>query len=50
LKADEPQVGQRHEAVERKQEYYKTIIFPEKTWNFTSIKKRTSDNYDNGTL
>jgi hypothetical protein len=31
LEADEPQVGQRHEDVERKREYYHIIIFPEKT-------------------
>ena len=31
LKADEPQVGQRHEDVERKREYYHIIIFPEMT-------------------
>ena len=30
-KADEPQVGQRHEDVERKWEYYHIIIFPERT-------------------
>ena len=30
LKADELQVGQRHEDVERKREYYHIIIFPEK--------------------
>ena len=35
LKVDEPQVGQWHEYVERKQEYYHIIIFPERTWNFT---------------
>ena len=28
LKADEPQVGQRHEDVERKREYYHIIILP----------------------
>ena len=31
LKADEPQVGQRHEDVGRKREYYHIIIFPERT-------------------
>ena len=31
LKADEPQVSQRHEDVEKKREYYHIIIFPEKT-------------------
>ena len=31
LKADEPQVGQLHEDVERKWEYYHIIIFPEWT-------------------
>jgi hypothetical protein len=31
LKADEPQVGQRHDDVEGKREYYHIIIFPEKT-------------------
>ena len=31
LKADEPQVVQRHEDVERKWEYYHIIIFPERT-------------------
>ena len=31
LKADEAQVGQLHEDVERKREYYHIIIFPEKT-------------------
>ena len=30
LKADEPQVGQRHEDVERKREYDHIIIFPER--------------------
>ena len=30
LKADEPQVGQQHEDVERKREYYHIIILPEK--------------------
>jgi hypothetical protein len=35
---DEPQVGQRHEYVERKRECYHIIIFPEKTWKFY-IKK-----------
>jgi hypothetical protein len=34
--ADEPQVGQRHEDVERKLEYYHIIIFPENTLNRTS--------------
>ena len=32
LKADEPQVGQRHENVERNWEYYHIIIFPEQTY------------------
>ena len=32
LKADEPQVGQRHEDVERNQEYYHIIVFPEWTY------------------
>ena len=50
LKANEPQVGQRHEDVERKRVYYHIIIFPEKTWNCTSRKKRTSENLSNGTL
>ena len=36
--------GQRHEDVER------NIIFPEKTWNCTWRKKRTSENHSNGTL
>ena len=31
LKVDEPQVGQRHEDVERKREYYHIIIFPART-------------------
>ena len=31
LKADEPQVGQQHEDVERKLEYYHIIVFPERT-------------------
>ena len=31
LKADEPQIDQRHEDVERKREYYHIIIFPERT-------------------
>jgi len=31
LKADEPQVGQRHEDVEKKRENYHIIIFPEWT-------------------
>jgi len=39
LKAGEPQVGQRHEEVARKWEYYHIIIFPEMTCNFTSRKK-----------
>ena len=38
---DEPQVGQRHEDVESKREYYHIIIFPERTWNFTSRKKKS---------
>ena len=31
LKADGPQVGQRHGDMERKREYYHIIMFPEKT-------------------
>ena len=31
LKPDEPQVGQLHEDVERKWEYYHIIIFPERS-------------------
>jgi hypothetical protein len=31
LKEDEPQIGQRLDDVERKQEYYHIIIFPERT-------------------
>jgi hypothetical protein len=31
LKMDESQLGQQHKDVERKQEYYHIIIFPEKT-------------------
>ena len=34
LKVDETQIGQRHEEVERKREYYHIIIFPERTWKF----------------
>ena len=44
------QVGQRHEDVERKLEYYHIIIVPERTQNFTSRKKRTSEQYCDGTL
>ena len=43
LEGDEPQVGQLHEDVDRKREYYHIIIFPER-------KKRTSKNHSNGTL
>ena len=39
-KADEPQVGQRYEDVERNWEYYHTIIFLEMTGNFILIEKR----------
>ena len=45
LEGDEPQVGQWHEDVERKREYYHIIIFPETNWNFTSKKKRSSENH-----
>jgi hypothetical protein len=48
--ADEPQVGQQHEYVERKREYYHIIIFPERTLNFISWGKRTSEQYSDGTL
>jgi hypothetical protein len=34
----EPEVGQRHEDVERKREYY-NVIFPERTCNFTPRKR-----------
>ena len=50
MKANELQVDQRHEDVEIKREYYHIIIFPERTWNFTSRQKRASENYSNGTL
>ena len=30
LKVDEPQVGQRHEDVERNSKYYHIVIFPER--------------------
>ena len=43
LKADEPQVGQRHEDVERKWEYYHLIFLSQRTWTFTSKEKRTSE-------
>ena len=49
LNADESQVDQRHEEVERKREYYYIIILPEKNRNFTSRKKRTSDHRGDGT-
>ena len=42
--------GQLHEDVERKREFYHIIIFPDRTWNFTSRKKRTSENHGAGTL
>ena len=48
MQADEPQVGQRPEDVERKLEYYGFIIFPER--NFTSKKKRKSEHHGDGTL
>ena len=47
FKADE-QVSQLHEDVKRNRKYYHIIIFPEKTWNFTLRKKRTSKNHSNG--
>ena len=50
LKADEPKVDQRHEDVEKKQEQCHIIIFPEKTCNCTSRKKRTNENHSNGTF
>jgi hypothetical protein len=40
LKADESQVGKRHEDVERKREYYYIIIFPEITSNFFIKKEK----------
>ena len=50
LKVDESQLGQRLEDVEWKQEYYYIIIFPDRTWNFTSRKKRTSEHHSDWTL
>jgi hypothetical protein len=50
LKAVEPQVGQWHKDVESKQEFYHIIIFPERTWNITSRKKRSSEHHSDGTL
>jgi hypothetical protein len=50
LEADEPQVDQRHREGKRKCENYHIIIFPERFWNFTSRKKRTSENNSDGTV
>ena len=50
LKADEPQVGQWHEDVGRKLEFYYITIFPEMTWSFKSRKKRTSECNSNRAL
>jgi hypothetical protein len=41
LKADEPQVGQRHENEEMKWEYYHIIIFPE--WQITPKYKNAGN-------
>ena len=49
LKADEPQICQRHD-VKRKREYFSITIFSERTWNFTSIKKRTNEHHSDGKL
>ena len=48
LKADELQVGQRQEYMERKREYYHIIIFPERILNFTSRKERKSEHHSDG--
>ena len=40
---DKTKVGQRYEDVESKREYYHIIIFPEKTWNFTSRTRHQHD-------
>ena len=50
LEADEPQAGQQHENAEKKREYYHIIIFPGRTCNFISRKKRTNEDHNNGTL
>ena len=43
-------VGQWHEDVERKREYYHITIFPERTCRFTSRKKRKSGHNNDGIL
>ena len=48
--ADEPQVGQWREDMERKRKYYHIVIFPENICNLTSRNKRTSVNDSNGAL
>ena len=50
LKTDERQVGQRHEDVERKQEFHHIFIFYGRTQNFTSRKKRASEHHNDGTF
>ena len=50
MKADEPQVGQRHEDVERKHENYHVIIFPEISSNFKSRKEWTNEYHNDGTF
>jgi len=44
LKVNEPHVGQRHEDMESKWEYYQIIVSPERKW------KKTSEDHSNGTL
>ena len=39
LKADDPQVGQWHEDVERAREYNHIIIFLERTWNLNRERR-----------
>ena len=50
LEAYEPQAGQWHEDVKRNWEYYHIVNLPERTWNFTSRKKRTSERHIDGIL
>ena len=50
LMTDESHVCQRYEDVERKWEYYHIIIFPGRTWNFISCRKRRNENHCDGTL
>ena len=47
LKMDEPHVGQRHEDVEMKLQYYHIIIFPERNRNFSSRNKETGEYHSN---